>query len=74
MLKLKGSDPEYLRRVYEERGCIICKRKFYVLKKGKGMRKSRSFIRTRGAKTCSRDCSRKWNAEKRISSSKQGRL
>ena len=66
------TDPEKLRKIYEERICIIpsCKRTFYVPKNKRQGRRPVG-IRPRNARTCSTKCSkeyshRKWKVPKSI--------
>jgi len=61
------TDPKKLRKVYEERVCIIpgCGRKYYVSKSRRHNRIPVG-IRPRNAKTCSTRCSKKYTRMKWI--------
>ena len=52
------SNPEVLKRIYEERICVICGEFFYVRKKKVRRARSSLIIRPRSSKTCSRKCAR----------------
>jgi len=51
------SDPEKLKRIYEEKFCEICGRVYYVPRNKRRGRRPVG-IRPRNSKTCSKPCSR----------------